>query len=725
MKFENIIYSDKEPSINSLWLRSGKMLYFDGGWKTLIDESAKKLNTAYSSTPSSIPMEFQNNTLDLYVTDTNSSYDITNNNLVTVNYLTSKLQELDNQPFIVGLTLPTTNIDTNKIYLIPSKSSTEGNTYTEHIYIKKEKKWEKLGEYKAEVNLGNYVTKQEFNGRLNMYIPYSAVLSGSAANLQLKSSVSLNELVVGVNIEHFTTPVSQINDFTTLNINERYGVNELKFATTDNGTGTTDYSNSLNLVRADYLHNKVYSKEYLDTEFIENVPIIAWKPNQIAYIPYNHYHIDDNIKNGDRKDIIVYETYDPGRIPAIGVVELKIKNDANSTYIKAGVILTSKTLVGTDNKPLKLWVQRILETTTSYITLGVYAINNKVTGGEDDIVPIIEAESQFTLNCGGLYLNIHPEENGGLIMTNETPGNYGLKVDNTVVTTKKITNQISSGNNIEITPATASTPASISCTLNREEIKKDLFIDMWNDAWTIYAYPDLGHNETIQTLVLGKYDPDNAPDPSTPFRAYDDVWLTYEEAVQVINEWKWSRGQSNLRAALISSQSRVAVPFVYGSSTDIYDLALRNPNIEEIGFYPGIKFVAEANITNAQRAFATLSKKLRKIHGVLKINIKNATNISTMFISNMGIESFHLYNLATNLANLQDAKFVNLDSFQYMIKFATNTTAITITVHPDVYAKITGDTTNASAAALTADELAQWQQLLTDATAKNITFATV
>ena len=47
-----------------------------------------------------------------------------------------------------------------------------------------------------------------------------------------------------------------------------------------------------------------------------------------------------------------------------------------------------------------------------------------------------------------------------------------------------------------------------------------------------------------------------------------------------------------------------------------------------------------------------------------------------------------------------------------------------MTVHPDVYAKLTGDTTNAAAAALAADVLTQWQQVLADAMAKNISFAT-
>ncbi|MDY4811201.1 MAG: hypothetical protein SO168_03950, partial [Muribaculaceae bacterium] len=68
---------------------------------------------------------------------------------------------------------------------------------------------------------------------------------------------------------------------------------------------------------------------------------------------------------------------------------------------------------------------------------------------------------------------------------------------------------------------------------------------------------------------------------------------------------------------------------------------------------------------------------------------------------------------------------LSLSSLEYMVSRAVNTQAITVTVHPDVYAKLTGDTTNAAAAALSADELAQWQSLVSAAAAKNISFATV
>lgn len=87
------------------------------------------------------------------------------------------------------------------------------------------------------------------------------------------------------------------------------------------------------------------------------------------------------------------------------------------------------------------------------------------------------------------------------------------------------------------------------------------------------------------------------------------------------------------------------------------------------------------------------------------------------------LEEVRIYKLSYNISFVS-CSLLSLDSLRYMVANAANTSAITVTVHADIYAKLTGDTTNAAAAALTADELAQWQQILADAMAKNISFAT-
>jgi hypothetical protein len=65
---------------------------------------------------------------------------------------------------------------------------------------------------------------------------------------------------------------------------------------------------------------------------------------------------------------------------------------------------------------------------------------------------------------------------------------------------------------------------------------------------------------------------------------------------------------------------------------------------------------------------------------------------------------------------------IDYDSMEYLVTNAANTAAISIKVHADVYAKLTGDTTNAAAADLTDEELAKWTALFNTATNKLISF---
>lgn len=71
-----------------------------------------------------------------------------------------------------------------------------------------------------------------------------------------------------------------------------------------------------------------------------------------------------------------------------------------------------------------------------------------------------------------------------------------------------------------------------------------------------------------------------------------------------------------------------------------------------------------------------------------------------------------------------DSPLLKLDSLQYTVEHVDTTAkGVVITVHPDVYAKLTGDTTNAACAALTDEERAEWHALLDKAASKNITIA--
>lgn len=61
--------------------------------------------------------------------------------------------------FKVVQSLPTTDVDGNKIYLLPNPAGADDNTYIEYMYING--KWEVVGEYKSEMSLDNYYTKEQ------------------------------------------------------------------------------------------------------------------------------------------------------------------------------------------------------------------------------------------------------------------------------------------------------------------------------------------------------------------------------------------------------------------------------------------------------------------------------------------------------------------------------------------------------------------------------------
>ena len=79
-------------------------------------------------------------------------------------------------------TLPTTNIDIKKIYLIRNATPSGTNLYTEYMYVNGA--WEELGKYKAEVNLSGYLTKTDAETKYvkrNADSPDTYILNSSAA----------------------------------------------------------------------------------------------------------------------------------------------------------------------------------------------------------------------------------------------------------------------------------------------------------------------------------------------------------------------------------------------------------------------------------------------------------------------------------------------------------------------------------------------------------------
>lgn len=68
-----------------------------------------------------------------------------------------QLSNIDTTLFLIVRELPTTDIKTNKIYLVPNQDGQGNNVYVEYLYV--ENVWEKIGEFKAEVDITDIKTK--------------------------------------------------------------------------------------------------------------------------------------------------------------------------------------------------------------------------------------------------------------------------------------------------------------------------------------------------------------------------------------------------------------------------------------------------------------------------------------------------------------------------------------------------------------------------------------
>lgn len=114
---------------------------------------------------------------------------------------------------------------------------------------------------------------------------------------------------------------------------------------------------------------------------------------------------------------------------------------------------------------------------------------------------------------------------------------------------------------------------------------------------------------------------------------------------------------------------------------------------------------------NANSMFYNCSN-MREIVGSLNlIDISNDNNVANIFKNCGKLRKANIKNLKVNLS-FANSPFISLESLQYLITNAANTSPITVTVHADVYNKIQ-------------DELqTDWHALIEAGTAKQITFAT-
>lgn len=215
--------------------------------------------------------------------------------------------------------------------------------------------------------------------------------------------------------------------------------------------------------------------------------------------------------------------------------------------------------------------------------------------------------------------------------------------------------------------------------------KLALFIDLWDAAWT----------------KEGKYDPQNAPDSQHPFMG-NGLWFTFAEALRIYDSWL-KVGKSAMKGAYTGNIQvhRTVIP--PAQSYNLLDMSQC--------------FNDAINLEVFVTRLCTIGK--------LDYAFKGCTKLTTVKIHTLGylrsaencfagcssLTTVELSKLCISIS-FADSPLLSLSSMQYLVSNAANTTEITVTVHPDVYAKLTDESN------------AEWHTVLTDAEAKQITFAT-
>ena len=248
--------------------------------------------------------------------------------------------------------------------------------------------------------------------------------------------------------------------------------------------------------------------------------------------------------------------------------------------------------------------------------------------------------------------------------------------------------------------------------------KMQNFIDRWNRRCHRY-YGTLGGD-----IKLGGFN-----ENTRYFELNGITNITYQEAVLIdlMSPDTFIGGYSvnRLRAQSTAGDDmyvRTFLPTLLGNDIDDSGYAfMGQEKLEAVSFlgrYPYAKHV----FNHPQYMFSGCAK-LKKI--LTPINFRGKT--TNAFAGCAALEEVSL-ELSSDIS-FADSPKLSYTSVEYFVKHSPGWGApaagITVTVHPDVYAKLTGDTTNAAAAALSTEEAAQWQQVVTDAAAKNISFATV
>lgn len=185
-----------------------------------------------------------------------------------------------------------------------------------------------------------------------------------------------------------------------------------------------------------------------------------------------------------------------------------------------------------------------------------------------------------------------------------------------------------------------------------------------------------------------------------PYPYYlNKIWMTYEEAIDVVNagapstiylEWRYAHSKirthlpftSSIPTSGTTTVRLKAVMFMYLSNIEVINVTQPTGS-----YYFTPDYFKNCGCSGA-KIFS--GRYLKEIIGRINASYLEETSNNRLFGDCPLLEEVQVYKLTYNL-DITSLPKISANSLNYMLTNAINKDVITITLHPDVYAKITAE----------------------------------
>lgn len=227
-----------------------------------------------------------------------------------------------------------------------------------------------------------------------------------------------------------------------------------------------------------------------------------------------------------------------------------------------------------------------------------------------------------------------------------------------------------------------------------QKAKYLLFCDRFNQAAGEYGHAQIDEDGNFDCELNG-------------------LKLSYEEALIVDRESSGGNHLCSYVHAAGKARTFYTISTGRGSYTNTSVSAFaKSPNLEVI------RFDESNHVYLAVSAFTGCAKLRRLLDGKCIVDTSTLANLPALEYVEFEVRS------NTDISKSPKLEYDALYDSITETHNSYDSTARTVTVHPKVYAKLTGQESEEAADAMTEEQALQWQSLVSLAAGKNITFAT-